>query len=139
MLLHCSIRSKLVTFWWAGAAVTTKIKRDNTELRSALSKYFVAPTLELRVNGDRADLSEGRVVPELRKHVAASEFKFGEYCRDAQADDYIAQLAALNISADEAAAANGGVAAAAAAVSAGAKGGAGAAPRRASDGDDDTW
>lgn len=118
--------------------MTTKIKRDNTELRSALSKYFVAPTLELRVNGDRADLSEARVVPELLKHVAATEFKFGEYCRDSQADDYVAQLAALNISADEAAAANGGAA----------KGGAGAAPapapaaapapRRGSEGDD-TW
>lgn len=129
-----------MTFWWSGSAVTTKIKRDNTELRSALSKYFTAPTLELRVNGDRADLSEARVVPELRKHVAATEFKFGEYCRDSQADDYVAQLAALNISADEAAAANGGAAAAAGGAGAGgAKGGAGAAPRRASDGDDETW
>jgi hypothetical protein len=92
-----SIRSKLITFWWSGAGVTTRTKRENTEIRSALSRYFEAPTLELRVNGDRADFTPERIEPELRKHVAATEFRFGAYDRDSQANDYIAQLVALGL------------------------------------------
>lgn len=37
------------------------------------------------------------VVAKLRAILPASEFKFGTYDRDTQADEYIAQLAALGI------------------------------------------
>jgi hypothetical protein len=74
--------------------VPTKAKRDTTEVRSALAKYFTPPTLELRINGDRAMMSEASVTAALSKAVAATEFVYGQYTRDEQAEDYIVQLLA---------------------------------------------
>jgi hypothetical protein len=96
----CSIRSRLVTFWWSGPGVTTKTKRDNTELRGALSKYFEAPVLELRVNGDKSDFSEEKITPQLARGLfsTVTEFRLArQYDRDSQANDYIKQLEALNL------------------------------------------
>lgn len=95
--LRCSIRPKLVTFVWNGSEVTTKTKLRNNGVIKAFSVYFAKPTIEFQVNGDAADFAPDRISARLRSCVPASEFRFGVYDRDAQADDYIAQLAAIGI------------------------------------------
>jgi hypothetical protein len=93
-----------VTFTWIGNTIPTKTKLRNTGVVKAFSSYFVKPTIELQLHGDITDLAESKMIEKLKRCVAATEFRFGTYDRDTQADDYIAQLAALGITDHKAAA-----------------------------------
>lgn len=62
-----------------------------------IGDFFGKPTIELKVNGDRGDLDPAKIIATLRSCVRADEFRFGTYDRDAQADDYIAQLEAAGL------------------------------------------
>ena len=92
----------MVTFTWYGSKISTKTKLRNTGVVKSFNAYFAKPTIELQINGDTADLAEDKILEKLKRCVPATEFRFGTYDRDSQADDYIAQLAALGIT-DEAA------------------------------------
>lgn len=95
-----SLRSRLVTFTWVGSSISLKTRSRNAEAPNAMSQYFVGPTLELKVNGDFSELEHDNIISELFKITGVSEYKFGHYERLAQAEEYLAQVAASDQIAD---------------------------------------
>lgn len=89
-----SLRAKLISFTWSGPSVPHKTRLRSSAALGAVGKYFAAPALELRLQGDAGDLSESHISARLSASShAAGEYRYGFYSLEAQADDFAAQLA----------------------------------------------
>jgi len=90
-----SLRARIVYFIWNGALVNSKTRFRNTAVIRAMSAYFTGTSLELKLNADKSDLNPENIKVALAKASGgASEFKFGTYDKEKQADEYIAQVEA---------------------------------------------
>lgn len=95
-----SLRARIVNFTWVGSDISLKTRSRNAEAPHAMAKYFVGPTLELKVNGDFSELEPESILNQLTKISGVTEHKFGHYERLAQAEEYLAQVAASDEVAD---------------------------------------
>ena len=89
-----SLRSRMVYFTWNGAVVDARTRFRNTGVIRAMAAYFLSPSLELKLNHDKSQLTEAAIQAALAGMPgAATEYKFGVYDKEVQADDYQQQLA----------------------------------------------
>ena len=51
--VRVSLRSRMVYYYWNGAVVTSKTRFRNTDVIRAAAAYFMAPSLELKLNHDK--------------------------------------------------------------------------------------
>ena len=88
-----SLRARIVYFIWTGEFIDAKTRFRNTAAIKAMKEYFVGTSLELKLNGDKSELSEASIAKALAGLPGATgEFRFGVYDRERQADDYAEQM-----------------------------------------------
>ena len=87
-----ALRARIVFFSWTGPLTPSKARFRNTGVIKPMTTYLAGLSIEMQLNGDTAELNTDVVCNRLQRVCPASEYKFGFFSKEAQADEYSEQM-----------------------------------------------